>query len=110
MTKSLSSKNVNGQPLLSYFSECNEERVPSKEEFKWRGPSTDEAVTSSSASKTLLIITVSASYWAITEKMLVSLASIDDDFDVAVIDDNSKRFDVEQACKKLGVFFIKKSG
>lgn len=75
----------------------------SEQPLKWRQPGDGKK----ERPKTLLSIHTAVSYWGITEKMIMALAVNKDEFDVILVDDHSKRVDVEALAEALGVKVLK---
>ena len=61
-------------------------------------------------SRTLVVICTAASLWTVTEKMLLSLATTNDVFDLLLIDDKSKQVDIEKNAESLGISVLRWPG
>ena len=77
----------------------SESLFQTKDGFKWRQPKANGGVQST----TLLTITTSHSAWNMVRLMLVSLAAVEDDFDVLLIDDHSAEYDQNTKAEEWGV-------
>ena len=85
-----------------------------KQHVAYRHPSALESRPSASGADTLLVITVSGGLWRPTERMLVSLGGVADQFDLALIDDGSECGSghplVEREAASWGIFVIPRAG